>query len=141
MRFWDTSALVPLVLLESTTDRLEGILGEDPAVAVWWGTAVELESAIARSHREGRLDSKARRAAIEGIREIYDRALEIQASEALRNRAQRLVRSHPLRAADALQLAAALTWCEDQPAGNDLVSLDHRLREATAVEGFNVLPE
>jgi predicted nucleic acid-binding protein len=140
VRFWDTSALVPLVLLESTTDQLEGLLSEDAVAAIWWGTPVELESAIARSHREGRLDGKARRAAIESTRAILDRALEIEPSEAVRERAQRLVRSHPLRAADGLQLAAALTWCEGQPAGSSLVSLDHRLREAAMVEGFDVLP-
>jgi len=141
VRFWDTSALVPIIVRESTTERMDALLAEDAGLVVWWGTAVELESAIARSHRKGRLGAAARQAAIDGSREIFDSALEIQPAELLRARAQRLVRGHPLRSADALQLAAALTWCEDQAAGNELVALDQRLREAARVEGFDVLPK
>jgi hypothetical protein len=47
---------------------------------------------------------------------------------------------HPLRAADALQLAAALIWVEEQPHGESFVSLDPRLRDSAAREGFTLVP-
>lgn len=58
----------------------------------------------------------------------------------LRDRAGRLLAAHPLRTADALQLAAALAWCDDVPRGESFVCLDERLREAARREGFAVLP-
>lgn len=43
-------------------------------------------------------------------------------------------------AADALQLAAALDWCDGNTCGESFVCLDDRLRGAAALEGFRVLP-
>jgi hypothetical protein len=51
------------------------------------------------------------------------------------------VGAHPLRAADALQLGAALVWCEEQSHGEVFVCLDARLREAARREGFSLAPE
>jgi hypothetical protein len=45
-----------------------------------------------------------------------------------------------LRAADALQLAAALVWCQGDPLQHGFVCLDQRLREAARREGFTALP-
>ncbi len=47
---------------------------------------------------------------------------------------------HPLRAADAMQLAAALVWTEDATSGAEFVCLDQNLREAALKEGFTILP-
>jgi len=58
----------------------------------------------------------------------------------VRARAARLLSLHPLRAADALQLAAALVWCRERTAEAPFVCLDDRLRLAAAREGFRVLP-
>ena len=52
-----------------------------------------------------------------------------------------LSRDHPLKTADALQLAAALRWCEGDTMNASFVCLDNRLRGAALDEGFNVLPE
>ena len=59
--------------------------------------------------------------------------------EALRERAEGLLRRHPLRAGDALQLAAALTWAQSRPKGMRFLSLDARLSEAADREGFTVI--
>jgi hypothetical protein len=48
--------------------------------------------------------------------------------------------THALRAADALQLAAALDWCDGNTRGESFVCLDDRLRGAAVLEGFRVLP-
>jgi uncharacterized protein len=48
--------------------------------------------------------------------------------------------THALRAAEALQVAAALTWCDESPRGERFVCLDERLKQAARREGFDVLP-
>ena len=46
---------------------------------------------------------------------------------------------HPLRAADALQLAAAFLAAERRPASLELVTLDDRVAAAARKEGFAVI--
>jgi hypothetical protein len=65
---------------------------------------------------------------------------EVEPSREVREHAGRVLLLHPLRAADAVQLASALLWTRGRPAGHDLVCLDDRLREAATREGFTVLP-
>ena len=140
MRFWDTSALIPLIVDEPWTSAAQGLVETDPELVLWWGVSVECLSALARSRREGRItqaDHDAGRNVVDALR---DGAFEIQAGEAVRSRAGRLLGRYPLRAADALHLAAALTWCLGRPSGADFVCLDHRLRQAAQGEGFAVLP-
>jgi hypothetical protein len=48
VRFWDSSALVPLILREPRTDWAKRLLDEDGELVVWWGSAIECASAIAR---------------------------------------------------------------------------------------------
>jgi hypothetical protein len=74
----------------------------------------------------------------ERLRQLESGWIEIEASQQVRLRAQRLLRVHPLRAADALQLAAALVACSQEPVALPFLSADHRLREAAAKEGFPV---
>ncbi len=61
-------------------------------------------------------------------------------SEALRAQAERALAVHPLSAADALQLASALTWRREPARSAELVCLDERLRDAASREGFALLP-
>jgi predicted nucleic acid-binding protein len=74
------------------------------------------------------------------LAEIGQTWQEMQPTARLRQHAQRLLRVHPLRAADALQLAAALTAARGDPSMLELVCLDQRLTEAAHREGFRVLP-
>jgi len=64
--------------------------------------------------------------------------MEVEPTETVRERALRLLRVHPLRAADALQLSAALVACSEQPRGCVFYSGDLRLKEAAIAEGFIV---
>ena len=135
MRFWDSSALVPLLLAQPRTERAKRLLEEDAEPVVWWGSAVECASAIARLHRDGHLsgrDEQAARALLESLRSSW---FEVQPGDSVREQALRLLRLHPLRAADALQLAAALEWAGAPPDGG-FVTFDDRLREAAQREGF-----
>lgn len=141
MKFWETSALVPLCVSEPATPAVQALFERDRAAVVWWGTAVEGASALARQRREGRLSAEKHTQADASLNDMRRAAFTIDPSPPIRERAIRLVRVHPLRAADALQLAAALAWAGDSPAGHEFVSLDQRLRDAALREGFRVLPE
>ena len=138
MRFWDASAIVALCVDEVRTNRMDEILREDQEIAVWWATPVECASALARRRREGRLSPAAEQAAHEVLDTLAAAWYEVQAGFLVRSHALRLLRVHPLRAADSLQLAAALVWAGFPPTG-EIVTLDDRLGEAARLEGLDVL--
>ena len=138
--FWDSSALVPLLLPEARSEALTRLLASDNEPVIWWGTPLECQSAIQRRHRERPLAQTELTAASDRLRLIVQHADSIAPSDDIRRRAARLLSFHPLRAADALQLAAALIWCEEQPHGETFVSLDDRLLDAALREGFTVSP-
>ncbi len=135
MRFWDSSALVPLCLEQPLTVPARQLLDADSGLVVWWGSLIECASAIARLHREGHLTDKQEVAARELLGFLRASWFEMQAGEAVREQALRLLRVHPLRAADALQLAAALEWA-GSPAKGAFVTFDERLGAAARREGF-----
>jgi predicted nucleic acid-binding protein len=139
MRFWDASAVLPLLVPERRSKVLAGYLKEDPAAAVWWGTRVECASALARLERETRLSGADAGRARQRLDEAALEWTEVPPIERVRDQAMRLLRLHPLRAADALQLAAALVMSEHEPKTLPFVTLDHQLAEAAGREGFPVL--
>jgi len=138
--FWDSSALVPLLVSEARSAELTALLADDKEMTMWWATPLECQAALHRRHREAALDAPVLTNATERLRAIVEHADTVSPTDEVRRRAARLVSVHPLRAADALQLAAALIWCEEQPHGEGFVSLDARLRDAAAREGFDVRP-
>ena len=139
MRFWDASAIVPLLVGESSRAALLQLLEDDPVMIVWWGTPVECISAVARREREASISLDDSTAAIARLRALASAWQEVLATEAVRNTAQRLLRTHPLRSADSLQLAAAIVAAELEPASLEFVCLDAHLNEAALREGFRVL--
>jgi predicted nucleic acid-binding protein len=139
-RFWDTSAVVPLLEREPATADLLALLRDDQHMIVWWGTEVECLSALARRVREGGLDTAGEANARTALAVFADSWSEVQPTDRVRSWAKRLLTVHPLRAADALQLAAALVWSDGAPDQREFVCLDDRLREAARKEGFTLLP-
>lgn len=137
MRFWDTAALVPLLADQPGTAAARAWLGEDGEVVVWWGTFVECASAIARLERSGSFDAAAAAQARARLEDVRAGWFEVQPVDDVRRHAARLLRVHPLRAADALQLGAALVW-SGSPAAGALHTLDDRLARAARIEGFEV---
>lgn len=93
---------------------------------VWAQTSVEVTSALWRRIRNGDLTEAAR-----------NQALDVAQVAA---RARRLLAAHPLRAADACQLAAALLLCRERTENLEFVTLDERLADAARREGLRVLP-
>ena len=139
MRFWDASALVALLVAERDTTRAERWLREDAGVVVWTLTRVELLSALARRRRQEPGAVRRLQAARRELLASWERWSEVTAVDVVRRHAERLVESHPLRAAEALQIAAALTAAEDDPGGLGFVTLDREQALAAEREGFRVL--
>ena len=138
MRFWDTSALIPLVVAERGTALAERLLRADPAVVVWTLTRVELLSALARRRRE---EPAAARRLLRAKREIlaaWPRWSEVTAVEVVRRHAERVVDTHAIRAADALQIGAALVAAAEDPATLEFVTFDQPQAAAAEREGFHV---
>lgn len=136
MRFWDASAVVPLLVAEEATADLRTRLAEDPVMLVWWGTEVECASALCRLDRDGALDRQAMTGATARLAQLATAWHEVDASDRIRETAVRFLRVHPLRAADALQLAAAFVAADRRPPSLPLVTLDERLAAAARNEGF-----
>ena len=139
MRFWDTSALVPLLIYEDATDPVRALQGADPIMVVAWTTVVECASAIARAEHDDLISVAEAADAFARLDELASLWREVEVSDESREIARRLLRVHRLRAADAIQLAAATLAAERRPASLPLVTLDDRLQAAAVKEGFPVL--
>jgi len=139
VRFWDSSALLRLLVDEPARARLIALFEKDNEVLAWWGAPVEMTSALARREREGLLTADEVAAALAAARALSESWHEIVPSDAVRRTAERLLRTHPLSGADALQLGAALIAADHDPASLELVCLDERLTVAARREGFTVL--
>jgi len=138
MRFWDASAVVALLAEEAAQPRMRELLKEDAEILAWWGTPVEIASALARRERERLLTAEQVAAGLRAARQLADGWHEIVPSDAVRRSAERLLRVHPLRTADSLQLAAALIGADHDPGTLEIVCLDERLTDAARREGFLV---
>ena len=139
MRFWDSSAIVPLLIQQPTSARADDWLAQDPVVALWTLTPVEITSALWRLVRSGQVAEEVAHAADVRSQELMAASYTVADVDMVKGIAQRLLRVHALRAADALQLGAALLWSGNQPQGKTLHTFDDRLALAARREGFDVL--
>jgi predicted nucleic acid-binding protein len=138
MRFWDSSAIGALLVDEGDSELRESQLREDSEMVVWYGTPAELESALNRRKRDGSLSAEEGRKARRRMERLEALWTEVEPTRSVRERAIRLLRVHPLRAADAFQLAAALAACAEQPREFSFLTGDARLASAAEAEGFAV---
>lgn len=139
MRFWDSSAVLPLLVSEPKTSVRVRQLEEDGGMLVWWGTTVECHSALQRLGREGKLDADGLNSAGERLRRLARYWAEVEPTDAVRRQAERLLRIHVLRSTDSLQLAAALVACQHDPITLPFLCADQRLADAARREGFPVV--
>ena len=139
MNFWDTSAIVALGVDEPHRQRALRVLEADDQVVVWWGTAVEYVAAVSRRERDGSLKTAEVATLLNHFGGLSQVWYEVQPGQRIKALAQRLLRVHPLRAADGLQLAAALVAAEDDPSSMGFVCFDARLNQAASREGFSIL--
>lgn len=136
--FWDSSALVPLCIQEGTSRQVRSHLRRFAPV-VWWASPVEVHSAVARLHRSGAVNDMEKQGALSRLALLRRGWKEILPDDSLRELASRLLDLYTLRASDSLQLAAALTWCQQRPAQRRFISGDQRLSDAAEAAGFVVI--
>jgi predicted nucleic acid-binding protein len=139
MRFWDTSALIPLMLEEAESERMRQLLAEDGAIAISTITPLEIASTLWRRRHAGLLSVDQHHEAEAMFAELSARWSEVAQTSLILKTALRAVTRHPLRTLDAIQLAAAIVLC-DEPSCMTLVTLDKDLATAARAEGFTVLP-
>ena len=140
MIFWDASALVPLLVPEEQSGYCLHILKNDQEMLLWCLSRVEIVSALTRRLRDQTLESDQFQQAKKGLAQLLDSSYQITALDKVMNRAARLLEVHPLRAADACQLAACLVAVQEDPARTSMICFDQRLKEAAMKEGFLVNP-
>jgi predicted nucleic acid-binding protein len=139
VRFWDSSAVVPLLVAEETSPAIRDLYSAEQGCLAWWGTGVECGSAIARLERKGGLSTSGATEAYSRLGALAKSWHTIEPVDAVREAAMRFLRVHDLRGADALQLAAAFLAAEGRPSTLGFVCLDDRLASAAEREGFEVL--
>jgi predicted nucleic acid-binding protein len=140
MKFWDTSALIPLFVEEQESEYCLKTLGEDREMLIWCLSRVEAISALCRKLRDQDFSNVDFQKAKKLLNTYIDLASEVISIERVKNRAVRLLEVHPLRAADACQLAAALVATQEEPDRLEMVCFDDRLIQAAVKEGFTVNP-
>ena len=136
--FWDASALVPLCVHEAASRHAQSHLRKFAPV-VWWGSLVEVHSAICRLHRDREISDRDKQGAVARLRLLNRGWREILPDDQVRDLATQLLDTYTLRAADSLQLAASLTWCEQRPSKRSFICGDQRLAKAAESAGFSVL--
>jgi predicted nucleic acid-binding protein len=139
VRFWDSSAILPLLVEETTAPNALAYYQANPDMVVWWVSPVECASAMARLEREKKLEPADVTQALGQLATLQAAWHEVQPLDNIRQLSQRLLRLHPLRAADSLQLAAALVACQHKPQSTEFVCLNTRLGLAAEREGFSVI--
>ena len=141
MRFWDSSAILPLIVEEIASDPVARHYAAFPELVVWWGTSVECVSALARLERDGALETRDITQGLRQLQWLQSAWNEVQPLDTVRAAAQRLLRLHTLRAADALQLGAAVLAADHRPQAWEFVCLDTRLAAAAKRERFRKQPK
>ena len=129
---------VPLLVGQPASPSADLWYRADRAVALWTLTPVEVTSALWRLVRDKALDEPTAQAAEARADELTAASHVVVDVDRVRALSRRLLRTHPLRAADALQLGAALAWSGGQATGKTFHTLDGRLAVAARREGFDV---
>ena len=136
--FWDASALVPLCVPGQGGSRARQLIRSQTAV-VWWAVPLEILSAIHRLSRTGQMPEVRVAKGIRLLEQLRAAWREVTPDEEVRSTAAFVIERHGLKAADALQLAAALVWTGHRPYGRTFVCNDLRLAAAAEQAGFTVV--
>ena len=137
--YWDTSAIVPLLVSESSTPLRESQLRASSGMITWWGTRIECVSALCRRVREGMLSPEEHAHAMNRLEALSERWIIVEASKPLQLMCEELLRDHPLRAADAIQLSSAIMACEGSKREMPFHTADNNLASAAERAGFRVV--
>ena len=136
MNYWDSSAIVALIADETQAPIARQVLEADDRMAAWWGTSVECVAAVARQERDAGIGVERAAELLHRLDTLAAQWYEVHPERRVKTIARRLLRVHPVKAADALQLAAAVAVAEDEPGSVGFVSFDAKLNEAAGREGL-----
>jgi uncharacterized protein len=136
--FWDASALMPLCLERQSVPIVDRLF-QETFIVVWWATAVEIRSALARLARMQQASTDELAEACRLLHDLRHDWLEIAPSDSVRSMAEDLPDRFGIRAGDALQLAAAYAWTMQRPAGRPFICGDKRLLDAAEQLGFRTI--
>ena len=139
MRYWDSSALVPLIVEQDASATVASLIISDAGIATWWGSVAECTSAISRLERIGELDTDGAELSLRKLEFLRRQWHEIEPSEPVRKAALRALRLHPLAAADAFQAGAVTVFAGGESSETEVICLDSRLGDSLRREGFTVL--
>ena len=141
MRFWDSSALMSLLVSEPASGVVARLLRADPEIIVAWTATIECAAACVRKHRERAASSAQLAGALARLRDLSGYWNVAEPTMALRSIAEKIVARHALRAGDAIQLASATVAAEGGEEPLEFVCFDTRLALAATTEGLRVVPE
>lgn len=137
--FWDTSALIPVFFKEDSSKILSNLFVERVENVIWDLTPIEIFSALCRRQRQKEISTEEFDRAWRAWQLIESKVYQVRSYESVKDRAVRILRIHPLKAADAMQLAAALVSTKEISQGHYFFTLDRSLCEAANKEGFSVI--
>ncbi|MPZ65045.1 MAG: PIN domain-containing protein [Pseudonocardiaceae bacterium] len=134
--YFDTSAFVPLLVVEPSTALCRRFWDDTDAVVSCRLLYVEVAAALAQAARMGRLTEAQRRSAVGRLDEMWDEFEVVEVDELLVRQAADLAQSHALRGYDAVHCASAHQLDDD-----DIVVAagDHQLLTAWAALGMSTL--
>jgi predicted nucleic acid-binding protein len=133
--YFDTSAIVPLLVDEPTSSACERFWNGATRVVTARVMYAEARAALAMARRLDRLDSRRSRQAISELDVLTDEIDHVELDHRLVHEAGELAERRSLKGYDAIHLAAALTVAD---ADLVMVSNDRRLTEAASALGLNV---
>lgn len=136
--FWDASAIVALLARQEGTPKAAELGRRFGHIVVWWGTTVEVQSAIAKRVREKLLNTGDAEQSLARFRVLRTRWTEVEPQERIRRDAEEFPSRFQLRTGDSFQLAAALAWCSNRPKNRPFVSFDNDLADAAQEIGFDL---
>lgn len=138
--FWDASAVVPLCIRQDSSQTFQRLWRKTSRVVVWWGTTIEIRSALNRLYQEKHMTAQGLQFAQSRLEAMRRKWREITPSEKVRDIAETLPDAFNLRALDSFQLAAALVWCNAKPKGRLFICDDVKLAQAAQKIGFSIKP-
>ena len=141
MRFWDTSAILPLISQEPLSEEMRRLLEEDAGMVVWWATRVECVSAISRRVREGSFDPGQEASARGLLDDLSESWTEVRPASRLRVLAEQTLTTHPPTAGRRRPPARLRPDLVRIPTpGTPLHHPRRTLEKAASRLGFDVLP-
>jgi len=133
--YFDTSAVIPLIIDEPTSATCERLWNEAARVVSVRIMYAEARAALAMAKRIGRLTSRELTPAVQLLDTLLDRLDTVEITEALVFNAGAMAQEHGLRGHDAVHLAAALAVADEDAV---LVTGDHQLSAAATRLGLAV---